>query len=101
MERPSKVTATASGVRATCAANSTGIDTGVGAARVKTPLLPIRSNRARSASSSTSTDDSGRVGSAVIATTTRCKCPAISETSKFENGCPAPTVLKKSCPSAL
>ena len=35
-------------------------------------------------------------GSAVIATNTRSNRPAKSETSKFENGCPAPAVLRKS-----
>ena len=96
MERPSKVTATASGARATCAANNTGIDTGAVAGWVNTARLPHPSSRACSPASSRSTDDNRRAGSAVIATNTRSNRPAKSETSKFENGPPAPAVLRKS-----
>ena len=68
---PRSVSATASGVRATCAANNTGIDTGAVAGWVNTARLPHPSSRACSPASSTSTDDSRRVGSVVIATNTR------------------------------
>ena len=60
------------------------------------PDYPISSKRARSPPSSRSIDDSRRVGSAVIATNTRCSRSAKSETSKFENGCPAPAVVRTS-----
>ena len=69
---PRNVTATASGVRATCAANNTGIDTGAAAGWVNTARLPTRpagrAHRHR-ADRSTTTAVSG---SAVIATNTRC-----------------------------
>ena len=71
-ERPSKVTAAASGERCTCLANSTGTDTAGGAGWVNTARLPISSSPASSPASSTSIDDNRRVGSAVIAATTRC-----------------------------
>ena len=57
------------------------------------PVTPPTS-RARSAASRTSTDDSGRVWSAAIAASTCSNRPARSETSKFENGSPAPDVLR-------
>ena len=63
---------------------------------VNTARLPHPSSRACSPASSRSTDDNRRVGSAVIATNTRSNRPAKSRTSKFENGCPAPAVLRKS-----
>src|ERR1700744_59788 len=71
---PSHTNATASGVRATCAANNPGTDppsTGPD----NTTRLPHRSSRARSNSSSRSTDDSGRSGSAVRAPSTRSSRP--------------------------
>ena len=71
MERPSQLIATASGARATCAANNTGTDTGALTGWVNTARLPNPSRRACSPSSSTSTDDNRRPGSAVTATTTR------------------------------
>ena len=71
MERPSQLIATAAGVRATWAATNSGTDTGGGAGSVSTARLPIASSRACSSASSRSIDDSGRVGSAVIASTTR------------------------------
>ena len=58
-------------MRATCAANNTGIDTGAAAGWVNTARLPHPSSRACSASSSRSIDDNRRAGSAVIATNTR------------------------------
>ena len=60
------------------------------------PVTRSHPAAACSPASSTSTDDNDRPGSAVIATNTRCNRPAKSETSKFENGCPAPAVLRKS-----
>ena len=53
---PRKLSATASGARATCAANNTGTDTDV-AGSVNTARLPISSSRACSPASSRSTDD--------------------------------------------
>ena len=89
--------ATASGARATCAANNTGIDTaavaGSGQHRPVTPPHPAGRAHRHPAHPPTTTD---RAGSAVIATNTRPNRPAKSETSKFENGCPAPAVLRKS-----
>ena len=65
-------------------------------ARSTPPGYPTSSSPACSPASSTSIDDNRRAGSAVIATNTRCNRSAKSETSKFENGCPAPAVLRKS-----
>ena len=45
MQRPPQVSATASGARATCAANNTGIDTGALTGSVSTARLPISSSR--------------------------------------------------------
>ena len=59
-------------MRATCAANNAGIDTGALAGALNTARLPHPSSRACSPASSTSTDDNRRAGSAVIATNTRC-----------------------------
>ena len=61
-ERPPQLTATASGARATCAANNAGIDTGAVAGWVNTARLPHPSSRACSPPSSRSTDDNRRVG---------------------------------------
>ena len=55
-----QVTATASGERATCAANNTGTDTGVDAGRVNAARLPIASTRACSSASSRSIEDNRR-----------------------------------------
>ncbi len=55
-----QVTATASGERATCAANNTGTDIGVEAGRVNAARLPISSRRACSSASSRSIDDNRR-----------------------------------------
>ena len=63
---------------------------------VNTARLPHPSSRACSPASSRSIDDNRRAGSAVIATNTRSNRPAKSETSKFENGPPAPAVPRKS-----
>ncbi|COW20317.1 Uncharacterised protein [Mycobacterium tuberculosis] len=63
-------TASASGIRATWAANICGIDTGVGAGAVSTARLPHSSNRARSVPSSASIDDTVRSGAAATATNT-------------------------------
>src|SRR5208337_5213967 len=71
------------------------IDTPV-AGWVNTARLPHPSRRAWSPVPSRSIDDNRRPGSAVIATNTCCNRSAKSETSKFENGPPAPAVLRKS-----
>ena len=71
-KRPSKLTATASGARATCAANNTGTDTPAAPGSANTARLPIASRRACSSASSRSIDDNRRTGSVVIATSTRC-----------------------------
>ena len=83
--RPSNVTAGASGLRATCAANTSGIDSGVGSLARSTAALPHQSSRPRSAASSTSMAESRCAASAVIASNTRSKRPitvAISVESK-------------------
>ncbi|PQM44792.1 hypothetical protein C1Y40_05044 [Mycobacterium talmoniae] len=71
MDRPWKLSATASGTRATCSPNNAGIDTDVRAGAVNTARLPISSSRARSGASSRSIDDNRWVGSAIIAASTR------------------------------
>ncbi|EUA31143.1 hypothetical protein I552_0143 [Mycobacterium xenopi 3993] len=59
---------------ATCPANNRGTDTSTGAAGSTTPGYHLTQTR-HSAASTTSTEDNTRLGSAVIATTTRCKRP--------------------------
>ena len=61
-----------SGVPATWVANIAGIDACSPAGRANTARLPNSSSRARSPTSSRSTDDNDRVGSAVTASNTRC-----------------------------
>src|SRR5689334_5479963 len=71
-DRPAKLTATASGARATCAANNTGIDTPKPTAWVNTPRFDHPSNNACSTSSNKSIDDNRRTGSAAIPTKIWC-----------------------------
>ena len=87
IEKSSQLIATASGMRATCVANNAGIDTGVIAGWLSAARLPNSANRACSGSSSRSTDESRRAGSATIAANTCCNrsinasMPSASKTS--------------------
>ena len=101
------MTATASGDRVTCAANSSGMDTGASIGSVSTARLPHWSNCSRSAWSRTLIADSRMAGSAVIAIRTRCSrsistsIPAASNTSVRNSTKPpmpagSPAALKRS-----
>src|ERR1700761_9607242 len=94
MERSSEVGAPAPGTRSTGWANTAGTDNGAVVCSAKTARLPQVANPACSPALRRSTDNNARCGSAVIAASTRSNRDAQSETSKFEKGCPAPTVLK-------
>ena len=100
IEQPSKVTATASGARATCAANTTGIDTaGIRLGQHRPITRPIQPGML------TLIEHIHRrqppaPDQPPCATNTRSNRPAKSDDSRFENGCPAPVVLK-SCSSPL
>ena len=93
---PRKLSATASGVRATCAANNTGIDTGAVTGWVNTARLPTHPGGHAHPHRADPPTTTAALGSAVIATNTRSNRSAKSQTSQFEKNCPAPAVLRKS-----
>ncbi len=70
MDRPSKVTAAARGLRAACAANKAGMDADV-PGWASTARSPHVSSRSCSASSSWSIEDKRRAGSVVMTTSSR------------------------------
>ncbi|GLV09857.1 hypothetical protein MyChFU_31770 [Mycobacterium intracellulare subsp. chimaera] len=79
MDPSSNVNATASGVRAACAANKPATVTG-SIRSDSTAWLPHCASRACSAVSSRSTDDRRRWGSAVTAASSRCSRSIIAST---------------------
>ncbi|GLE53891.1 hypothetical protein ATCCBAA256_34530 [Mycobacterium montefiorense] len=69
---PSKVTATASGVRCTCWPNNSGTDTVAGAGNASIVRLPWISSRAISSAPSNWIEESRSAASVVMAVSTRC-----------------------------